>query len=127
MAYYHDSGLDHASCSCCKPSTHRRRPIIRYVYRPSLANSASNQPDSTITNKATASAVLAPNLPDPIINESDAVPGEKECVVCMTRSIKTLLLPCGHAALCVTCALQIGLTVCPLCSTKIEEIKRIYL
>lgn len=67
-----------------------------------------------------------PKLPDAIENEEAAVEGEPECKVCMERSIKTRLKPCEHVILCVSCALDIGLTKCPVCKTTIRRIKRVY-
>lgn len=89
---------------------------------------ASNSRKRTRNSSAVGSAKRhKASLPEAIVNESDAAEGEKECSVCMQRSVKTSLKPCGHATLCVTCALQIGLTKCPLCKKKIKKIKRIYL
>jgi len=65
-------------------------------------------------------------LPDPIENEPEAEKGEKECCVCLDRSVKTCLKPCNHVVLCVTCSLQIGLGECPTCKEKIKKIERIY-
>ncbi len=64
--------------------------------------------------------------PDPIENEESAKEGEKECVVCLDRCVKTIIKPCNHCILCVTCALKIK-NNCPNCRTEIESIERIYL
>jgi hypothetical protein len=49
---------------------------------------------------------------------------EHDCVVCMERSINTVLLECGHRAVCTECAPQ--LHDCPICRSRILRIVRIY-
>mmetsp|Transcript_9608 Transcript_9608/g.15744 ORF Transcript_9608/g.15744 Transcript_9608/m.15744 type:complete len:303 (-) Transcript_9608:74-982(-) len=53
-------------------------------------------------------------------NELDT---SKECVVCLSESRNTTILPCMHMCLCVDCAsrLTIGGAKCPLCRTDIQE------
>jgi hypothetical protein len=48
---------------------------------------------------------------------------DNECVVCFDGSVNTVLVPCGHVALCTTCARK--LTLCPICRASIDHIMSI--
>jgi hypothetical protein len=51
-----------------------------------------------------------------------------ECVICMDAPRGAfVLLPCGHADLCMACAKTVaqGKARCPICRTKIEEARRL--
>lgn len=67
-------------------------------------------------------------LPDAMPNEPLLQEGEKECVICVERGIKTVITDCGHAVYCVTCAratVKQG-TLCPLCRTAVTGVIRVY-
>eukprot|EP01062_Namystynia_karyoxenos_P067631 TRINITY_DN61636_c0_g1_i1.p1 TRINITY_DN61636_c0_g1~~TRINITY_DN61636_c0_g1_i1.p1 ORF type:complete len:422 (+),score=82.58 TRINITY_DN61636_c0_g1_i1:77-1267(+) len=49
----------------------------------------------------------------------------RECVVCLVREPKTVVMPCFHNVLCVHCA-RLRMEQCPVCRKTIEGIKRIY-
>ncbi|XXQ37768.1 RING-type domain-containing protein [Plasmodiophora brassicae] len=51
------------------------------------------------------------------------------CVVCLDRDIDTVMLDCGHSALCSRCAADIMKldSLCVICRQGIKEIKRIYI
>jgi hypothetical protein len=52
---------------------------------------------------------------------------EKACVVCLERRITTVIVPCGHAVLCVTCAGQYAKNdICPICRKQADQIIRMY-
>jgi hypothetical protein len=62
-------------------------------------------------------------------DEPPAGEGEKECVLCFERAIKTTLLECGHQTHCVTCArasIQPGLSACPVCRAVVTRVIRFY-
>ena len=46
-----------------------------------------------------------------------------ECVVCFDSTINTILVPCGHVALCHGCACK--MSTCPICRTDVAEVKTI--
>ena len=48
---------------------------------------------------------------------------DNECVVCFDSAVNSVLVPCGHVALCVTCARR--LTSCPICRANISDIHKI--
>ncbi len=67
-------------------------------------------------------------LPEAMINEPDVGPGEKTCIICYERSIKTTITDCGHQIYCVSCThstVKQG-TLCPICRVPITKIIRIY-
>ena len=51
------------------------------------------------------------------------------CIVCFERERGIALFPCGHLQLCTQCIIHIlrNNAVCPLCQTRIEEHRRVYL
>jgi len=59
-------------------------------------------------------------------NESD---GSRECVVCMTESRDTTVLPCRHLCLCNLCAekLRQQSNKCPICRTAIKSMVEVSL
>jgi hypothetical protein len=50
----------------------------------------------------------------------DAEYAECECIVCMERERDTVLIPCGHVALCHACTA--GMTTCPVCMGPIADV-----
>jgi len=54
---------------------------------------------------------------------------KKSCVICLEREVKTAIVDCGHACLCVKCARELGLKGiygCPKCRRPITRIIRLY-
>ena len=53
---------------------------------------------------------------------------KKNCVVCMERPSKTVMVPCGHASFCEECAKRLQSTVgrCAICRAKIQTVMNIY-
>jgi hypothetical protein len=52
---------------------------------------------------------------------------ERQCVVCMAAAVDTLILECGHLALCHTCARDPACSkTCPLCRSKVKRTVRAY-
>jgi len=49
---------------------------------------------------------------------------ESSCVICFDRPRTALLMPCGHAYMCIECANGLENRTCPVCRTKIEKIVR---
>ena len=50
------------------------------------------------------------------------IPEEQACVICHERHKEVILMPCKHRCLCQVCADQVGLGLCPMCRTPIEQI-----
>jgi DNA repair protein RAD16 len=48
--------------------------------------------------------------------------GGEVCVVCMDNPRSALLMPCGHTALCWSCAQGLENKTCPVCREKIDKI-----
>lgn len=60
--------------------------------------------------------------PAPPGGHDEATDEDNECVVCYDRRINTCLQPCGHVALCDTCARRLEGRRCPLCREPILDI-----
>lgn len=68
-------------------------------------------------------------LPDEMPNEPPLQGDEKPCVICMERSIKTVIVDCGHQVYCVACArehVKPATTLCPLCRVNVTGVIRLY-
>jgi len=50
---------------------------------------------------------------------------EKCCKVCWEREVDTVLLWCGHVAICLYCSQF--LSSCPMCCQPIQKVQRVYL
>lgn len=57
-------------------------------------------------------------------NQIDSSPDVKPCVICCDKSSNSVILPCGHAGLCYTCAMEVWKTSehCHFCRSKIVQI-----
>jgi hypothetical protein len=54
---------------------------------------------------------------------------DKECKICMDEPYNTVLIPCGHMAICFTCAQKIlskGNKECPICKRQVEQIVKTF-
>jgi hypothetical protein len=48
------------------------------------------------------------------------------CVVCLERASATVLVPCGHRALCNECAIRFSKNPCPVCRSVVERCVRVF-
>lgn len=55
----------------------------------------------------------------------DSINDEKCCKVCWEREAETVLLWCGHVAVCIYCSQFLHL--CPICCQPIKKVQRVYL
>lgn len=63
-----------------------------------------------------------------------ALMGEEECVICRLNRPLVAVVPCGHLALCVTCARAVvrqrrnneAAPRCVMCNTPMEAVMRVY-
>lgn len=46
-------------------------------------------------------------------------PGGGECIICCENDANTVIVSCGHQALCETCATTLTFKECPMCRTPI--------
>ncbi|CRK95836.1 CLUMA_CG009285, isoform A [Clunio marinus] len=51
----------------------------------------------------------------------------KECKICLEVKRLPAILPCGHVAACQSCIQKLTNKKCPICRTKIEDTKQLYL
>jgi hypothetical protein len=62
--------------------------------------------------------------------ESPAAPGERECIICMERSVKTVMIDCGHSVMCVMCCRKImidGDQKCPICKATVSRAIKLFM
>lgn len=62
--------------------------------------------------------------------DEEGVPDDPEhtCKICMVNKIKTVLIPCYHAATCISCTNRLSQDrKCPMCRETIQLAKRFYL
>ena len=52
----------------------------------------------------------------------------QECVVCMEQEKSYVLVPCGHAVVCQSCAENIMATTraCPVCRQHVEQVIKLF-
>lgn len=68
-------------------------------------------------------------VPDEMKDEPPSQEGEKECIVCLERSIKTVIVDCGHSVYCISCAREHASkdgTTCPVCRKGITQVIRVF-
>ena len=58
--------------------------------------------------------------------EREAERDERLCVICLTATKATLLLPCRHLCVCRACSQHRSLDKCPVCRTRIAETLDVY-
>lgn len=76
-------------------------------------------------------AEIAPKIPIPeAMVEMEVNGNEKACTICFERAVNTVIVPCGHSMLCVTCArnyvLEEAKTICPGCRLPMQQIVRVF-
>lgn len=75
---------------------------------------------------ATKKAKLAEGAPAPKAEVSE----DRECKVCMDNPINTVLIPCGHQALCMDCVTLLrskGNKACPICKKETTQVVKTFL
>lgn len=88
----------------------------------------SSVPPPTVPSAAAPTAPAAPIAPA-TKKQPSTIDQDKECKVCMDAVINTVLIPCGHVALCFDCATTIrakGHKECPICRKNVESIVKTY-
>eukprot|EP01130_Rhizamoeba_saxonica_P007447 TRINITY_DN3014_c0_g1_i2.p1 TRINITY_DN3014_c0_g1~~TRINITY_DN3014_c0_g1_i2.p1 ORF type:complete len:207 (+),score=30.37 TRINITY_DN3014_c0_g1_i2:875-1495(+) len=63
-------------------------------------------------------------------DETQDIPIEKECRICFDAVIDTVIIPCGHICVCLTCSRTLtgedGKDYCPICNTLIENVYKTF-
>jgi len=96
---------------------------------------------TTLTKSATFGATPVSTMPEPpaLAAASDSASGnlaqevqtlrdQQTCIVCMDQPRGTVFVPCGHLAVCTSCAAShctVG-TPCPVCKTDIATVVKTY-
>lgn len=96
-------------------------------------NSIGSVGDGAVTyvaqfNKPSLSNIK--KVPDEMKDEPQSVSnGEKECLICFERSIKTVIVDCGHSVYCVSCSREHASkdnATCPVCRKVITQVIRVF-
>lgn len=78
--------------------------------------------DSTKNMESTTD--YTPKQPEP-----DSIPHDETCVVCLDQKKTHAAVPCGHLAVCTTCADQLLIhnnTECSVCRTPVQQYMKIF-
>jgi hypothetical protein len=94
------------------PSFQGRTPQIQQCSWPSLQSRMPCDPSATVLSARGSTF-------------ADIVESEQLCFVCYDRNPEVVLLECGHAGLCVVCALQIMDMHCPVCREAVARVMRL--
>lgn len=81
------------------------------------------------SRRVSAPAVPAPERRAATQADTDAQGQAASCAVCLDRPRNAVLVPCGHAALCVDCAASVMAASrrCPICRARAESHVRLFL
>ena len=113
-----------------KVSAYRRR-VVRICPDRSLSEEEEEEEDSETTiieEENTPTTTTTTLLPEEEADEEMCTEAKPDCVVCLERTAKTAIVPCGHVCLCVTCSralTKLG-QPCPLCRRNMTGVIRIY-
>jgi len=66
------------------------------------------------------------NRPKPYPDEPSVSEGSDLCKICQDKSIKTVVLPCGHCYMCVSCSIKLNESKCCVCRGEIFSIFRTF-
>jgi len=62
-----------------------------------------------------------------VTSPSASTNSSPDCIICATRPIEVVLIPCGHLSLCLSCAVKLpSPKTCPLCRQSVTQIVRVY-
>jgi len=90
-----------------------------------LSQLKAAQKREAITSGASESLNDSGSLTDSSEKPKPAV----DCVVCFSNPVNAVVLPCGHATLCLECAQAIVNSTgnCPICRARVQQVIKIYL
>ena len=52
--------------------------------------------------------------------------GARECCICLTEAVDTLLRPCNHLVACSSCARRLARRSCPVCRRPVRSVERVF-
>ena len=102
-------------------------PPTTRVLPPPVALAAEAPPPRS--RRASAPAMPAQERRPATQADADAQAQAAACAVCLDRPRNAVLVPCGHAALCVDCAASVMAASrrCPICRARAESHVRLFL
>jgi len=116
------------------------RPLHEnFVPQPAEGVAASVEPVASVVGVAAPAPqvvrIAGVTLPCATANDSVDVPdGEQVCIVCAQRPCTVVIIPCGHALVCLPCLcnlVQVAATnnvpaTCPTCRARVNQVIRLY-
>ena len=52
--------------------------------------------------------------------------GARECSICLTEPVDTLMRPCNHLIACSACARRLARAPCPVCRRPVRSVERVF-
>ena len=52
--------------------------------------------------------------------------GARECSICLTEPVDTLMRPCNHLIACSACARRLARAPCPVCRRPVHSVERVF-
>lgn len=104
------------------------KPIVHYAVNPEDIDSDVDS-DVEIINDLTDDEddKLVKKCKKLQINDDDDDKPDNTCVICMENEIDSVILECGHMAICYSCSIIPSFKrKCPICRRPIQRVKQIY-
>ena len=110
--------------NCCNRSQTRTEPIPceRYESRRKVSKKKDIENKDKIENSNNSSNNSYQNNSSE--SSSNKIQATEDCVVCQEQKPNTLLVPCHHICVCVTCSEEIK--KCPICRKNISATKIVF-
>lgn len=98
-------------------------PVYAISRGPSSSTLQQSQRNSQQGTRPLGSMSQNPPAQGSITDES-----KKECIICMGEEPNSVLIPCGHLGLCITCAREVQRNSkrCPVCRADINQVHQVY-
>jgi len=110
-----------------------RLRAVRHAHNTGAISQITAAPRSPEGPTDAEQAINHPAMPSatsvPAVQPSSGPQEDIECIVCMDELRNTVLVPCGHIALCNTCAMNIMTSrrpLCPICNSTVDDLCRVY-